>query len=92
MLVSVEHAKSAAWHAARSMDDPKEFSIAVPLARSVCSDAYLRAAGDTIQIFGGIGFTWEHDAHLYFKRAKSTALLLGSVDSYRDRLADAIGI
>jgi alkylation response protein AidB-like acyl-CoA dehydrogenase len=50
----------------------------------------MKAAGDTIQIFGGIGFTWEHDAHLYFKRAKSTSLLLGSVDSYRDRLADAI--
>ncbi len=66
--------------------------IAVPLAKSVCSDAYLRAAGDTIQIHGGIGFTWEHDAHLYLKRAKSTSILLGSVDSYRDRLATAIGI
>jgi alkylation response protein AidB-like acyl-CoA dehydrogenase len=92
MLVSVEHAKSVAWHAARSIDDPDEARIAVPLAMSVCSDAYMKAAGDTIQIFGGIGFTWEHDAHLYFKRAKSTSLLLGSVDSYRDRLADAIGI
>jgi alkylation response protein AidB-like acyl-CoA dehydrogenase len=92
MLVSVEHAKSVAWHAARSIDDPEEARIAVPLARSVCSDAYMKVAGDTIQIFGGIGFTWEHDAHLYFKRAKSTSLLLGSVDSYRDRLADAIGI
>jgi len=84
MLVSVEHAKSAAWHAARSMDDPDEFRIAAPLARS--------AAGDTIQILGGIGFTWEHDAHLYFKRAKSSSLLLGSVGYYRDRLADAIGV
>jgi len=92
MLVSVEHAKSVAWHAARSIGDTEEARIAVPLAMSVCSDAYMRAAGDTIQIFGGIGFTWEHDAHLYFKRAKSTSLLLGSVDSYRDRLADAIGI
>jgi len=92
MLVSVEHAKSAAWHAARSMDDPDEFRIAAPLARSVCSDAYLSAAGDTIQILGGIGFTWEHDAHLYFKRAKSSSLLLGSVGYYRDRLADAIGV
>jgi alkylation response protein AidB-like acyl-CoA dehydrogenase len=92
MLVSVEHAKSVAWHAAQSIDDPIESKIATPLARSVCSDAYVKAAGDTIQIFGGIGFTWEHDAHLYFKRAKSTSILLGSVDSYRDRLADAIGI
>jgi len=92
MLVSVEHAKSVAWHAARSIGDIDEASIAIPLAKSVCSDAYTQAAGDTIQILGGIGFTWEHDAHLYFKRAKSSSLLLGSVDSYRDRLADAIGI
>jgi alkylation response protein AidB-like acyl-CoA dehydrogenase len=92
MLVSVEHAKSVASHAARSMDDQEELRIAVPLAKSVCSDAYLKTAGDTIQVFGGIGFTWEHDAHLYFKRAKSTSLLLGSVETYRDRLADAIGL
>jgi alkylation response protein AidB-like acyl-CoA dehydrogenase len=92
MLVSVEHAKSVAGHAARSLGDPEEARIAVPLAKSVCSDAYMKTAGSTIQVFGGIGFTWEHDAHLYFKRAKSTSLLLGSVDHYRDRLADAIGI
>jgi alkylation response protein AidB-like acyl-CoA dehydrogenase len=92
MLVAVEHARSVAWHAAATIEDAKESAIAVPLARSVCSDAYVKAAGDTIQILGGIGFTWEHEAHLYFKRAKSTSLLLGSVDSYRDRLADAIGI
>ncbi len=92
MLVSVEHARSVAWHAARTIDDPDEASIAVPLARSVCSDAYLSVAGANIQVHGGIGFTWEHDAHLYFKRAKSTSLLLGSAERYRDRLADAIGI
>jgi alkylation response protein AidB-like acyl-CoA dehydrogenase len=92
MLVAVEHAKSVAWHAARTLDDPEESRISVPLARSVCSDSYLLCAGDNIQIHGGIGFTWEHDAHLYFKRAKSTSLLLGSVGAYRDRLADAVGI
>lgn len=92
MLVAQEHARSVAWYAAMTLEDHDEALIAVPLARSVCSDAYLKAAGDTIQILGGIGFTWEHDAHLYLKRAKSTSLLLGSVDSYRDRLADAIGI
>jgi alkylation response protein AidB-like acyl-CoA dehydrogenase len=92
MLVAVEHARSVAWHAAATIDDPEESLISVPLAKSVCSDAFLKVAGDTIQVHGGIGFTWEHDAHLYFKRAKADALLLGSVDSYRDRLADAIGI
>lgn len=92
MLVAVEHARSVAWHAATTIDDAEESRVAVPLARSVCSDAYLFAAGANIQIHGGIGFTWEHDAHLYFKRAKSTSLILGSVDSFRDRLADAIGL
>jgi len=92
MLVAVEQAKSVAWHAARTLEDPEESKVSVPLAKSVCSDAYLQAAGDNIQIHGGIGFTWEHDAHLYFKRAKSTSLLFGSVGSYRDRLGDAIGI
>jgi alkylation response protein AidB-like acyl-CoA dehydrogenase len=92
MLVAVEHARSVAWHAAAMIDDPEESRISVPLARSVCSDAYLKVAGDNIQVHGGIGFTWEHDAHLYFKRAKADSLLLGSVNSYRDRLATAIGI
>jgi alkylation response protein AidB-like acyl-CoA dehydrogenase len=91
MLVATEHARSAAWYAAATIDDPDEAGISVPLARSVCSDAFVKASGDTIQILGGIGFTWEHEAHLYFKRAKSSALLLGSVGSYRDRLADAAG-
>lgn len=92
MLVAVEHARSVAWHAARTLEDPEESMVAVPLAKSVCSDAYMLAAGDSIQIHGGIGFTWEHDAHLYFKRAKSTSLLFGSVGVYRDMLGDALGV
>lgn len=91
VLVALEHARSVAVHACRA-GDPDEQAIAVPMAKSVCSDAYIKAAGDMIQIHGGIGFTWEHDAHLYFKRAKSTSLLLGSVDAYRDRLADALDL
>lgn len=92
MLIAVEHAKSAAWYAATTLEDPVERKVSVPLARSVCSDAYLKVAGDTIQVFGGIGFTWEHEAHLYFKRAKASTLLLGSVEAHRDRLGDAIGV
>ena len=91
LLVGVEHAKSAAWHAASTMATD-ESDIAVPLAKSVCSDAYLYAAAENIQIHGGIGFTWEHDAHLYFKRAKSTSLLFGSVEQHRDHLGRALGI
>ncbi|HSJ72164.1 MAG TPA: acyl-CoA dehydrogenase family protein [Acidimicrobiia bacterium] len=92
MLVALEHARSVAWHAAVTLDDPDEAAIMVPLAKAVCSDAFLKVAGDTIQIHGGIGFTWEHDAHLYLKRAKADSLLLGSVGSHRDRLGDALGI
>lgn len=91
MLVAVEHARSVAWHAATTFGTP-ESAVAVPLAKSVCSDAYMFAASENIQIHGGIGFTWEHDAHLYFKRAKADALLFGSVDHHRDRLGDAIGV
>lgn len=92
MLIAVEHARSVAWYAAATLDDPSEAAIAVPLAKSVCSDAAIKVAGDTIQVLGGIGFTWEHDAHLYFKRAKSSSLLFGTVEVHRDRLADAIGV
>jgi alkylation response protein AidB-like acyl-CoA dehydrogenase len=92
MLVAVEHARSVAWHAAAAIDDPGEAAVMVPVARSVCSDAYVQVAGDAIQVLGGIGFTWEHDAHLYLKRAKADSLILGSVGSARDRLASAIGV
>lgn len=92
MLVSVEHARSAAYHAARVVDDPGEMLIAAPLAKSVASEAYLTAASDTIQVLGGTGFTWEHDTHMYFKRAKSTSLMFGGVHHQRRLLAEVIGI
>ena len=63
-----------------------------PLVKAHCSDVYFQAAADTIQIHGGIGFTWEHDAHLYFKRAKSSQLLLGDSASHRAELADRLSI
>ena len=92
MLVAVEHARSTAYHAARVTDHPDELSIAAPLAKSMCSDAYLQAAGETIQILGGTGFTWEHDLHLYFKRAKSSALMFGDARYQRRLLADQLGL
>jgi alkylation response protein AidB-like acyl-CoA dehydrogenase len=92
MLVSVEHAKSAAYWAARNIEDDVELRIASPMAKSVCSEAYLYAAGETIQILGGTGFTWEHDAHLYLKRAKATSLMFGGVTYQRRLLAGALGI
>ena len=92
MMVSVEHAKSAAYHAARVVDDAEEMLVAAPLAKSVASETYVRAASDTIQVLGGTGFTWEHDTHLYFKRAKSTSLMFGGVHYQRRLLAEAIGL
>ena len=62
------------------------------LTKAFCADTYLYACGENIQILGGIGFTWEHPAHLYLKRAKNAQLFLGSSDFHRQRLADLIGI
>jgi len=59
---------------------------------SGCSDTFVNCAGNAIQLHGGIGFTWEHDAHLYFKRARSTATLLGSPAWQREVLAATIGL
>jgi alkylation response protein AidB-like acyl-CoA dehydrogenase len=92
MLVAVEHAKSTAYHAARVVDDSEELLLAAPLAQLTCSQAFLQAAGDTIQILGGTGFTWEHDAHFYLKRAKADSLMFGGARHQRRLLGDAIGL
>lgn len=93
MLVQVESARSAAYHAIwAAAHDPEELLVAAPLAKSYCSDAYFNVAADNIQVHGGIGFTWEHDAHLFFKRAKSSQLLFGDSALWRSRLADRIGV
>ena len=77
MLLEVESAKSAAYYAGwAAADDSDELPVVASLAKAYCSDAYFHAAAENIQIHGGIGFTWEHPAHLYFKRAKSSELLL----------------
>lgn len=93
MLVGVESAKSAAYYAGwAAAEDNDELPTVAALAKSYCSEAYFSAAAENIQIHGGIGFTWEHDAHLYFKRAKSSELLFGDPAYHRTILADAIGI
>jgi alkylation response protein AidB-like acyl-CoA dehydrogenase len=93
MLLEVESAKSAAYYAGwAAAEDSDELPVVASLAKSYCSEAYFHAAAETIQIHGGIGFTWEHDAHLYFKRAKSSELLLGDPSYHRELLAQRIGI
>lgn len=65
----------------------KELAEAASVAKAYCSDAYFSVAGDALQLFGGVGFTWEYDVHLYFKRAKSSEHLLGNAALHRERLA-----
>ncbi|MGA5704103.1 acyl-CoA dehydrogenase family protein [Peterkaempfera bronchialis] len=93
MLVRAELAEAAAREAARLHDlaDPG-FAAAAATAHSVASRAYLFCATEGIQVHGGIGFTWEHPAHLYFRRAKSSQLLLGGPAEYGERLLDRLGI
>jgi len=87
MMIEVEAAKSAAWYAACVADErPEELAEAAAIAKSYCCDAFFDCAANAIQLHGGIGFTWEHDAHLYFKRARATATLLGSPAWHRERL------
>jgi alkylation response protein AidB-like acyl-CoA dehydrogenase len=93
MLVDLESSRSAVYYAlwavaAKDDEVPKVAS----LAKAFCVDTYLAACGENIQIHGGIGFTWEHPAHLYLKRAKNAQSFLGSSDLHRQRLADLIGI
>ena len=93
MLLQLESAKSTAYTACRSSSaDLVEFDMVSSIARAYCSDAFNKIAGDNIQIHAGIGFTWEHPAHLYFKRAKSDSLMLGSPKDARDRVGNLIGI
>ncbi len=93
MLLEVESAKSAAYYAGwAAAEDNDELPVVASLAKAYCSDAYFHAAAENIQIHGGIGFTWEHDAHLYFKRAKSSEILLGDATYHRELLAQRIGI
>jgi alkylation response protein AidB-like acyl-CoA dehydrogenase len=93
MLLDVESARSAAYYAAEVLDGgDDDVLVAAALAKAHCSSAYTRVAGENIQIHGGIGFTWEHPAQLYFKRAKSSEMLFGDPAWHRERLAVLVGI
>lgn len=91
MLVEQEHARSAAYHAAWALQDgADEPALAASIAQATCSAAFTHIAADTVQVHGGIGFTWEHRTHLYFKRAFTDTALLGSVEEHRDRIAEFV--
>jgi alkylation response protein AidB-like acyl-CoA dehydrogenase len=93
LLVALESAKSTAQYASWAVDGaPEELPVVAPLAQLVCSQALLLIAGESIQLHGGIGFTWEHDTHLYFKRAKASELLSGGHAQLRRTVGDRAGI
>ena len=91
--VAVTQARAAARYAAACLaaDDP-DTPIAVALAKSMCSEVAMLAGQEMIQLHGGIGFTWEHPAHLYLKRAKSSSLALGTADRHRATLATLVNL
>jgi alkylation response protein AidB-like acyl-CoA dehydrogenase len=89
LLFQVETAKSVAYYAAEcAAAGSPEVSQVAALAKAYCSDMYVSATAENIQIHGGIGFTWEHSAHLYFRRAKSSELLLGHPSRWRDTFVE----
>lgn len=97
MMLKTEVARSAIYYAACVAQEAlsggplsDELSEAASVAKSYCSDAYFSVAGEALQLFGGVGFTWEYDVHLYFKRAKSSEHLLGNGALHRERLAVAL--
>jgi alkylation response protein AidB-like acyl-CoA dehydrogenase len=93
LLLEVESLRSAVGYAAAAVaENSSEVPTLAALVQGYASDVYFHVAAENIQIHGGIGFTWEHDAHLYFKRAKSSELFLGDATYHRERLAARIGL
>ena len=93
MLVALESAKAVAYYAAwAAATDAPDLNVTSSLAKAECSEAALDVAAETIQVHGGIGFTWEHPAHLYFKRAKSAELFLGPPSYHRELMCQALGV
>lgn len=87
MLLEVELAKSAAYFAAAALDEgDADIAMTASLAKAGASETYLQTAIHAIQIHGGIGFTWDHDTHLWFKRAKSSEVLFGDAHEHRERM------
>ena len=93
MLFAVESARSITYYAAwAAREETGDAALAASMAKAYASDAYRRVAAENIQIHGGVGFTWEYDCHLYFKRAKSDESWLGDAAAHRARVADLLRI
>jgi alkylation response protein AidB-like acyl-CoA dehydrogenase len=93
MLVALERARATSYFAALTIaEDDERRSLASSIAKAAAGDCAALLAKEGIQIHGGIGYTWEHDMHLYVRRVKSNALLLGDARQHRARVADLIGL
>ena len=93
MLVDVENSKSITYYAAWALDEgAAEAPLAVSMAKAYVSDAYRRVAAAGIQLHGGIGFTWEHDLHLYVKRANGSEFTFGDATHHRERVAQLVNL
>ena len=93
MLLQIESAKSIAYSSVRvDSDDIVELEMSSSMAKAYCSDVFNKVSGDNIQVHGGIGFTWEHPAHLYFKKAKSDSLIFGTAKSARNDVSRLLSL
>ncbi len=93
MLLDVELGKSAAYYAAQTAaTEDREWPAMASLAKAAATETYLRTALDCIQLHGGIGFTWDNDTHLWFKRAKSSEAFLGDANYHRELLMQRWGV
>ena len=92
LLVEIELAKAATYQAAQLLADGQDATAAASQAKAAASDVYLHAAEECIQFHGGIGFTWENDTHLWFKRAKSSEVFMGTPNDHRERMLQAMGV
>jgi len=87
MLLDIELAKSTAYYAAAAAaEQTSDLPAVASLCKAYAADTYMKSAAECLQIHGGIGFTWENDTHLYFKRAKSSEVFLGDPNYHRDQL------
>ncbi|ULE33832.1 acyl-CoA dehydrogenase family protein [Mycobacterium sp. IDR2000157661] len=92
MMIEIDATRVAVMFAAMSAGDPDELASTAPLVKAQAADTFTQCAGSALQVHGGIAFTWEHDVHLYFRRAKTTEALFGSSARHRALLADRVDL
>jgi alkylation response protein AidB-like acyl-CoA dehydrogenase len=91
--MEVEGAQPLTYYAAWAVsENAPDFPLAASMAKAWCSDTYKHVAGEGIQTHGGIGFTWDHDMHLYFKRAKAAEIAFGDAEYHREKIAEMLNL